>query len=270
MGSGCLRSIFDTHPPAKPIPARMSLIIHSERHSLALARLASTSKRAAADIVKQEFGLMLTEVAKYTPPASQGITGKKAEMQGKMAVQADIYATYGTPGTAYDAIAKSGKAGQAGAFWSLHEAGRRGDAAGIVTAATGKSFRDFDGGAAHKRQRIGVRRRRKKDPMFYVDNPEALEAYVREQQGEVWTLASGWAPALRALNRRLPYGVGKKNAPGSLRVVINDSKIEITAIDGLPWASQLDGIQRLILWAMNRRADALERRWDHFIRNVRL
>lgn len=249
----------------------MSLIIHSERHSLALARLASTSKRAAVDIVKQEFGLMLTEVAKYTPPAGAGVTGKKAEAQGRAAVAADIYATYGTPGDAYDAIARAGgPAGRADAFWSLHKAGQRSDAASIVRSATGKSFSRFDGGTAHRRQRIGVRRRRRADPLYFVSDPEALEAYVREMQGEVWTLASGWAPALQALGRKLPYGVGKQNAPGTLRVKINDARIEIVAIDGLPWASQVAGINRRILWAMNRRADALDRRWDNFIRNVKL
>ena len=247
----------------------MSLIVHSERHSLALARLASTSKRAAADIVKQEFGLMLTEVAKYTPPASQGVTGKKAEAQGKAALAADIYATYGTPGDAYDAVSKSSPVA-ASAFWFLSEAGQRGDAAEIVRANTGKSLSGFDGGTAHRRQRIGVRRRRKADPLYFVDNPEALEAYVREQQEEVWTLASGWAPALRALGRRLPYGVGQQSSPGSLRVTLNDAKIEITAIDGLPWASRVANIEGRILWAMNRRTAALDRRWQNFIRNVRL
>jgi hypothetical protein len=247
----------------------MSLIVHSQRHSLALARLASTSKRAAVDIVKQEFGLMLTEVAKYTPPAGNGVIGKKAEAQGRAAVAADIYATYGTPSDAYEAVAKKQPAA-ASAFWFLHQGGQRGDAAEIVRSATGKSFSGFDGGTGHRRQRIGVRRRRRENPLYFVDNPEALEAYVREQQGDVWTLASGWAPALQALGRRLPYGVGKQNAPGSLRVKINDAKIEIVAIDGLPWASQVAGIERRILWAMSRRADALDRRWENFIRNVKL
>lgn len=249
----------------------MSLIIHSERHSLALARLASTSKRAAVDIVKQEFGLMLTEVAKYTPPASAGVTGKRAERQGRAAVAADIYAVYGTPSDAYDAVAAAGgPQGRADAFWALHQAGDSGGAAQIVREATGRSLSRFDGGTLHRRQRIGVRRRRNRQLLYYVSDPEALEAYVQADQEDVWKLASGWAPALQALGRKLPYGVGKHSSPGSLRVRINDAKIEIVAIDGLPWASEVTNIQRRILWAMNRRANALDRRWQHFIRNVRL
>ncbi len=247
----------------------MSLIVHSQRHSLALARLASTSKRAAVDIVKQEFGLMLTLVAKVTPPASQGVAGKKAEAQGRAAVAADIYATYGTPGDAYDVIAKKQPAA-ASAFWFLQSAGERGDAAKLVRDATGKSLSPFDGGTAHRRQRIGVRRRRRHNPLYFVDNPEELEAYVREQQGKVWTLASGWAPALQALGRKLPYGVGKQDSPGTMRVKINDDKIELVAVDGVHWASQVRDIHRRILWAMNRRADALDRRWDNFIKTVKL
>jgi hypothetical protein len=247
----------------------MSLIIHSASYEAALARLASTSRKAAVDVVRQEFGLMLTEVAKYTPPASEDVTGKKAEMQGKAAVAADVYATYGTPSDAYDAVAASNPA-RADAFWALHQAGDNGAARQVVREATGRNLSRFDGGAAHKRQRIGIRRRRRTAPLFFVADPEELAAYVAEVQGKVWWLASGWAPALRALGRPLPTGVGKGGAPGTLRVRADGERIEVTAIDAVGWASKVGGIERRIRWAMSRRANTLQRRWDHFIERQRL
>jgi hypothetical protein len=246
----------------------MSLTIYSADHEFALARFASTSKRNIAGIAKQEFGLLLTEVAKYTPPASPGVAGKKAEVQGKEAVAGDIYAIYGTPSKAYDAIHRKAS-WRADAFWSLYQAGDS-RAAQIVRETTGQSFSPFDGGTLHKRQkRVGMRNRRHQQ-IYFVSNPAELEAYVKQKQGNVWWLASGWAPALKALGRPLPTGVRKHSAPGAMRVEIGDVDINITAINSVEWASRLKGIEARVRWAMNRRTETLERRWNYFIQNTRL
>jgi hypothetical protein len=248
----------------------MSLTIHSSAHEAALLRLMSTSRRAAVDVARQEFGLMLSEVARYTPPASEGVTGKKAEMQGRAAVAADIYAAYGTPGDAYDAISAASSPQRADAFWVLHRAGDDTAAGRIVREVTSKSFGRFDGGAVHKRQRVGVRNRRRGAPVFFVSDLNELESYVKSKQGRVWWLASGWAPALRALGRPLPTGVGKQGAPGTLKVRIDDARIQITAVDSVSWASKLPGIGSRIRWALQRRTSTLQRRWDHFIQRQTL
>ncbi|HCN77345.1 MAG TPA: hypothetical protein DIT13_09160 [Verrucomicrobiales bacterium] len=245
----------------------MSLVIHSEAHSLAFARLVSTSKKAAVDLVRQEFGLLLTEVAKVTPPYSEKMSGKKAEVQGRAAVAADIRALYGTPGDAYDAI--SAPAAKA-AFWFLHQSGDNAAASQILRAETGTGLSPFDGGTVHGRRRPGNRRRRQRRVVYYVADTDALDVYIAAEQAHVWWLASGWAPALRALGRRLPYGVERHSAPGTMRAVITDQRIELVAVDSVAFASRVRDIERQIQFALKIRTGAMQRSWDHFTRNVRL
>lgn len=244
------------------------LVINTD-HQHALERLISTSKRTALEVTKQEFGLMLTNVAKYTPPASESVTGKAAERQGRAKVAGDIRSVYGAPNDAYEAISVESRAA-ASAFWYLRNNGEEDAAAKIVRQVTGKSLSRFDGGVAHQRANPLRRRRqqRRKEVIFFVSNPQSLESYIQQEESHVWWLASGWAPALRALGRKLPYGVGKLNAPGTFKVVLNDQRIELTAIDQVSFAAQVTGIERRLAWASKIRADALQRRWDEYIQRL--
>jgi hypothetical protein len=248
------------------------LVVTSDKHDAALQRLLSTSKRGAVTVCKQEFGIILTNVARLTPPAilNQNVTGKKAEVIGKAAVARDISSLYGTPNDAYSLITDKGGAAQASAFWLMHSQGQDDVASQIMKQATGKSFSDFDGGELHGRTAGGKRRRssRKREPVFYVRNPDDLQKYIEEEQSHVWWLASGWAPALRALGRKLPYGVDRGNAPGTLKVQVTTAKIEITAIDQVGFASNVTNIEDRIKRAMDFRADRLQNTWDNYIKTL--
>jgi hypothetical protein len=245
------------------------LLIHHEGFTHAVNRLMLTSKRRGSEVAKQQMGLVLQPVAKHTPPASQNVTGRKAEMQGRAKVAADIYSLYGTPNDAYDLIAAASPA-QASAFYFLKEQGEVDLAAEIVRAVTGKSFAPFDGGTLHKRTHGGRRRRsqRNREVVFFVSKPEDLAEYVREEQSHVMFLASGWADALKALGRSLPYGVGKHNAPGALKVTINDKAIEITAINMVDYGPEVRGIERRILWSMQIQKDKLDRQWANYLQTA--
>lgn len=237
------------------------LVISSARHEAALQRLMSTSKRTAAEVMKQEARLVFTEVAKVTPPSHGKVTGRQAEKHAKTKIAAEIHSLYGTAGDAYDLIAQK-SAATAGAFWFLHSSDETAAANGILREATGSILYPFDGGAHHRRNF----RRRGRSFRYFVTDPEALNDYVTQQQERVWWLASGWSDALQALGVRLPYGVDRHSAsPGTLRIQATSQRIVITMLNEVSYASEVDDIRRRIRWAMDVRADRMQLNWDNYL-----
>ncbi len=242
-----------------------TLTVNSARFTAALTRLVGTSKRGADEIMRQRAKLVVADVARITPPASEGKFGRAAETQGKAAVAGDINSVYGTPGEAYEAIAGSAPSA-ASAFWVLHRSGDDAAAGKIVYDQLGRSFSPFDGGTAHRRvlgRRAEIDRRRK--AVFYVHNPEALAAYIAKEQEHVWWLASGWAPALRELGGRAPYGVGKLPAPGAVLVTSSATGIEIRLVNRVAFAGGVKGIRRRLDWAVARSADNMDKMWKFYL-----
>ena len=246
------------------------LNLNTAAFDAAVLRLARTSKKAATQVMRDQARLLFVEVAKITPPYGGGIsTGKKAEAQGKAAVSRDISSLYGTPNAAYDLIAAANPNAAKG-FWKHHESGNEALAKEIMKDVTGKSFATFDGGTLHRRTAGGRRRRsgNRREPIFYVSNLKELDDYIAEQQTHVWWLASGWADALRALGSKLPYGVGKLNAPGRLKIEANDQRIVITMTNEVKFGREVKDIERRITYALNKRVDALDRRWNNYLNSA--
>lgn len=244
------------------------ITIDDQRFTAALARLASTSKKAAVDVMKQQARLLFVEVAKVTPPAGgkKGSTlqGRAAEQAGKLAIVRDLHQIYGMPGRAFSDIAAKDQAA-AGAFWSAFKNNRIDDAGKILRANLGKSFVPFDGGKAARAMRG---KKRKKEALFYISDPAALHAHVESAQEHVWYLASGWSQALTALGAKLPYGVGKHGAPGLLKVIATDQRIEITMTNDVRYGRLISGMQSQIKFAMKVRTGALDRAWDDWMRRL--
>jgi len=245
------------------------LTITSAPWEQAVLRKLATSQKPMTEMLRSEFGLVMSAVAKFTPPASQGKTGKSAEVQGKAKVADDIRSLYGTPSDAFKDL--GGRASNtAKAFWSDISHGRTADAASIVKANLGKSFAPFDGGTLHQRTGGGTKRRRTREVIYYVTDKDKLDAYVKEIQDHVWYLASGWVAALKALNRPLTYGIGKIDAPGTFKITITSTSITLTAIDKVGFASQVRGIEGRIQWAMNEfRLPRMQRNWDNYTNTLR-
>jgi hypothetical protein len=104
-------------------------------------------------------------------------------------VAADIYSMYGTPNDAYDLLsARSVPAAKQ--YWYLHEHGLNRDAAEVLKDNTGSIMYPFDDGDYHRKMRRAGRRRGQRFK-FFVENPEALESYVKTIQGRVM-VASLW------------------------------------------------------------------------------
>lgn len=242
------------------------LVITSARHEAAIQRVMSTSKRTATQVLKAEAKLVFVEVAKVTPPSHVGVTGRTAETHAKTKIAAEIHSLYGTASDAYDAIAEKSPA-KASAFWYLHSHDETAEANAILREATGSILYPFDSGA-HHRKNFRKSANRKRGFTFYITDPKDLDAYIKEQQSHVWWLASGWEDALTALGAKLPFGVSRHNAPGTLKVDVTNDRIEITMGNDVKYARQVKDIERRILWAMNIRADRMQRNWDNYLTNV--
>lgn len=246
--------------------ASEGFVVVTERFDRALKRLAATSRKSAVEVMTQQAKLLFALVAKITPPGNEFASGRAAEKQGKTAVAADIYAIYGTPSDAYDAIDQTGRKTDADAFWALYKDGQLGDAKEIFEAVTGSEITyGFDGGAAHRAAGIGARKRKNRRRTVFTFSVEGVTSHVKDTQASVWWLASGWARALRALGARLPTGTGKHDAPGSLAVIVNDALIDIKMTNRVKFAGQVPGIKRRIRSAMRIRAEVLQRQWDFHI-----
>lgn len=239
------------------------LVISSTRHEAAIQRVMSTSKRGAAEVLKAEAKLVFVEVAKVTPPSHAGVTGRTAEKHAKTKIAAEIHSLYGGPDDAYDAIAEKSPA-KASAFWYLHKNDETADANAILREATGNILYPFDGGTHHRRN-FKKSASRKKGFTFFVSNPQALDLYVQQEQSHVWWLASGWEDALTALGAKLPYGVSRHNAPGTLKVDIANDRISITMGNDVKYAREVKDIERRIKWAMELRADRMQKNWDNYM-----
>ena len=237
------------------------ITVTSSKHEAALQRLASTSKKAAIDVTRDRAKIVFKTVAQYTPPAHAGTLGKQAEIHAKAEVATDIYSLYGTPNDAYDAVqAKS--PGQAQEFWYLFKHGDIPGASSVVRETTGSILAPFDEGIHHRRNF----RRRGRNFRFFVSDPKNLKAYVQLEQEQVWWLGSGWETALSALGvKNLPYGIAKHHAPGTLRVEVSDTLIDITMVNQVGFASNVKDINRRIQWAMGLDADTMQRMWDHYL-----
>lgn len=238
----------------------------ADRFDHAVRRLAATSRKSAVEVLADEAKRLFALVAKITPPGNEFASGRAAEKQGKSAVAADIYATYGTPSDAYDVIVGNAGKPQADAFWALYQGGAIHEAKEVFDAVSGHTIAlGFDGGAAHASGGRGRRNRRRRAHAAFTFAVESVASFVEDKQGAVWWLASGWARALRALGARLPTGVGKHNAPGKLSVIANDALVEVKMINKVSFAGEVRGIKRRIRSAMRIRTDVLQRRWDGYM-----
>lgn len=244
------------------------ITINSAPFDAALQRLLSTSKKSAVEVLKQQAKLLFVEVAKVTPPAGgksgNTLSGRAAEQAGQLAIVRDLHQVYGMPGRAYSDLQDVSQ-GAAGAFWSAHKEGRSEDAGQIVRSHLGKSFVPFDGGKMGK----GFRgKKRGQKAVFYISNPEALQDHISTLQSHVWFLASGWSQALRALGAKLPYGVGKHQGPGLLKVEITEQRLGITMKNDVRYARQIKGLQSQINFALKVRAGKLDRQWEDWMKRL--
>jgi hypothetical protein len=222
-------------------------------------------------LVKQEARLFVRDVVKVTPPASAGVSGMRAKKQGESAVAGDISKIYGTASRAYVELALRDKK-VADAFWKAMQAGDLVKAKALLQKEGGSRYRGlhsiapFDGGTMHKRFRNSQGRISRWRVVMLVTNESELRKYIKQEQGGVGILASGWARAARKLGQSLPAWVTRHgDRRGACVVIQSGDKVAIIISNKVRYGIAQD-MQRRADYVLGYRRRALAARMPYVIR----
>lgn len=240
--------------------------MRTEAFDAALQRRLATSSRDHMTILAEQARGIIKEIVRVTPPGTDGVPGgtKKAQAMGETAVARDIYAVYGTPGTAFDLLEQTNRQ-TALEFWGLRKDGRVAEAQMLFQVTTGKMMTAFDGGYEHKRARkSGGRVPRGQKKVIYVMEKGPLTKYIDQIQERVHHLAAGWEAGALKLGIHLPQMITKHTAPGSVFYEIGESRLRIEVTNGVSYASQAD-VERRISWAVKAQTNKMDRQWNDWM-----
>jgi len=238
--------------------------------------------------IEAEGRLLVQEIVKWTPPASEGTTGGKAKRQGEMAITADLLSlgisagrdktrrTAGVfsvmddnmlaatakmrpdgtvvlfvkkDGTVYGTDRKHYRPNASLGEMKAHHQSLRG-AGGRVTKA---------GGATRD---IG---RWKFVDQMVVGN-KAFRRYEKHAHKKVGLLAAGWNAAAARLGARLPIWVKRHgNGDGSVRIEKTPNKFVVIMSNSVSYATRQD-MQRRVNWVMAMRKAKFTRQLPFILR----
>lgn len=232
----------------------------------ALTRRAATSAKDYRAVMVEQARALLRAILRLTPPGHGGMDGtsRKAQEHGQARVAGDVGRIYGTPAGAF-ALLEQSDPETAAAFWRAHDEGETALAAKIVRANLGAGYGPWDGGTVHKRnwKPGGLRARRDKVPVYFVSQPDAVAAFVKEKQGNVMFLSAGWEDAAEKLGVSLPQFIGKHDAPGAGRVDVTADRITITLGNDVAYGPAAS-LQRRVQEAIDQTTGGMVRQWDQW------
>lgn len=213
--------------------------------------------------VRDESRLFVIAAVKITPPASAGVTGKKAQLQGEGAVERDIRSLYSSAPAAYSIIAKKDPA-MAGAFYKAMLQGKFEEAKRIL-AASGSTWRNvpvgtFDPGL-HKSERDRRGRVRSRlVPGRIVTDFKKLDRYIKKKKKNVGLLAAGFNGAAIVLSASLPAWVKRHGIQAKgIQVIETGTDYTIVIQNTAPWARAQE-MQRRMSYVHRYRQEALQRK----------
>lgn len=176
-------------------------------------RVPDLIERQLTPVLEKESRLFVKEIIKWMPPASQGVTGKKAHEQGKAAVARDIKRVFALNGYAYGTIRS---AAARSAYWMLTKKRKFEDAQRILREQSYNVRLQHAEIAARPDESLhaGVRNARGRvkpsQPVRQVIvNEGTLNAYIRRRQRNVGILAAGWNAAARRFGYKPPAWIAK-------------------------------------------------------------
>jgi hypothetical protein len=169
-----------------------SVEVNTEKFQEAFAKFQAASKRSVAANLKQQAKLLVTDIAKRTPPGGFG-AAKWGRVAGETAVKRDLAK-----------IMRSSRSPKA-----------RTDPRRIH-----KEHRQTRG-----RVRSGLRRGIR-DERYRVETA-TLKIYIDQVKARVGYMAAGWAQAARFLGASLPSWITRHNANGYAAVNIQGDNIEV-------------------------------------------
>ena len=189
----------------------------------AIDRFLTQSKKTRPEMMKQQAKLILKTVIDVTPPGSKGVSGKKAEDQGKSALAGDVAKVLAGARKAKPADIKS-----------LHERFR---------ASGGRVRTNLKRGDEDKRIRV----------------PAAeLKRYIALRQKKVGYLVSGWASAASKLGVKMAKWMLRNSAPSACNITVTGSGIRIEATNSANFAGNVKDMDRRIQWAMDVQRQNIE------------
>jgi hypothetical protein len=203
------------------------------------AKLANRSRGFATSIEEElERAGRLISVSLATSAQPRGLDGARAKGEG--ATAGDIRRCYATASNVFETFPDDR---QAARFWRAIKTGNFGLAQSIMHVHcpkfANKEIKPFDGGAGHR----GVRNNRgrvskKQEPLFVVQTPRNLSAYIKSEVARVGKGKGGWAACAKILGgtRGIPQWVtrhaGKiaggfvgKNYSGNIKTVRLENQV---------------------------------------------
>lgn len=175
----------------------------------ALKRFRGLSKKAVGVVLKEQARGVLRKVTDFTPPGGGGVQGTEAKKRGEAKVVGDIR--------------------------KLMERGRGKNVSAEAAADIHRRNRDSRG-----------RVRRELSPKIKVRASD-LAKLIRDKKRMVGFLASGWKAAASKFGARLPAWINRHAGPGSGRVRLNATMVEVSATNSVSYASRMD-IERRLQW----------------------
>ena len=197
-------------------------------------KLAARSRGFATTIEEElERAGRLISVSLATSAQPYGIDDS-ARTRGEGSTASDIRRCYATPGNVFEAFSDDGKAAS---FWKAIKVGNFSMAQKIMQrdcpSFANKEIRPFDGGSAHRANRnTRGRVNKNQEPIFVVQTPRALSAYIKEETSHVGEGKGGWAACAKILGgaRGLPQWITRHAGKRAVGFVAKDYRSDVKRV----------------------------------------
>lgn len=212
-------------------------------------------------------------MVQVTPPASKGVVGKKAELQGRGAINRDVNLIYATAAAAFESI-KQHDAELAALFWMHIQEGDFDRAESVLQFASDGKLRSARvvasaTAAIHANLKRGKRRIAPGQRFVQVvKSAKSIEQIKRGLYARVGLLAAGFNPAAQRLGISLPRWIARHgNSFGRVTVTANPSMFYITIANSARHASANDMARRM-RYVADYRLRAIERQMPFLVRKI--
>lgn len=202
-------------------------------------RRAVQMERTLPTLMRRAGRLCAVSLATQTQPFG---VGANAQQLGQVAVIRDIRKVYALPS---DAFPLFGSKFEAAGFWKLIQAKDWAGATAILhrdcRQFSGLEIRPFDGGQAHRANRVHGRVKANQTPVYVVQDPAELKDYINREIAQVGFAKAGWAICALALGGTsgLPDWITKHKAPGRAEQRNSPGLSEVVLVNQVTYASEV-------------------------------
>ena len=197
-------------------------------------RLGQFSKRDGRALMQEQARGVINKLMVITPPSNGKTRGVKAKKMGEAAIASDVRAVF---------IGTTPKRSEV------------------------SSMEDMSSVMRTKRRRGTIRIKRVNEPTRAARS--LITKFIKEKQKAVGYLASGWKTAAFSIGKiRVPNWIGRHSAPGSGKISVTTYNITATISNLVDWASDMDGINRRVQYAVRWQTRAMQNRVNNFLKKA--